>query len=179
MGKGRGPAGVETSVRELRPPDAPALMALRRRALESEPFAFSASPEDDVGLDPAFVERQLGSAGRAGGSITLGAFAPELVGILGLAPDRHVKARHKLGLWGLFVAHEHRQRGVADALLAAAVERARRLEGIEQIQLAVSTRSASAIRLYERHGFSTYGREPRALRVGEVYTDTLLMRLAL
>jgi RimJ/RimL family protein N-acetyltransferase len=166
-------------VRELGPGDLEPLLALRRRALLADPFAFSASPEDDVGLDPDFVRHQLGSPGRGGRSITLGAFAPQLVGMVGLAPERQLKARHKVGLFGLFVAPEQRRRGLAATLLGAAIERARRLDAVEQIQLAVSTRSEAAIRLYERHGFSRYGREPRALRVGDEYSDTLLMSLAL
>ena len=167
------------SVRDLGPGDLEPLLALRRRALVEEPFAFSASPEDDVGLDPDFVRQQLGSPGQRGRSITLGAFAPQLVGMVGIAPERHAKARHKVGLFGLFVAPEQRRRGLAAALLDAAIERARRLDGIEQIQLAVSARSEAAIRLYQRRGFSSYGREPRALHVGDDYTDTFLMRLAL
>jgi ribosomal protein S18 acetylase RimI-like enzyme len=39
--------------------------------------------------------------------------------------------------------------------------------------------SIPAQRLYRRHGFVEYGREERALKVGEVYYDELMMRLAL
>jgi hypothetical protein len=46
-------------VRKLLPDDAEALVALRREALNREPLAFAASPDDDRGLSPELVRSAL------------------------------------------------------------------------------------------------------------------------
>jgi hypothetical protein len=46
-------------VRKLVPDDAMALVALRREALEREPLAFAASPDDDHGLSIELVRTAL------------------------------------------------------------------------------------------------------------------------
>lgn len=52
---------------------------------------------------------------------------------------------------------EHRGRGVASALLAALIEKAKLLGG-EFISLEVRPTNTSAVRIYERLGFCTVGR---------------------
>ena len=49
------------------------------------------------------------------------------------------------------------------ALLAAAVEHARRWSGVEQVRLSVTEAPGSAKDLYEQAGFVAWGREPRSL----------------
>jgi RimJ/RimL family protein N-acetyltransferase len=67
---------------------------------------------------------------------------------------------------------------VADGLLAACIDYARRL-GLRQLKLAVVTTNASAIRLYLRHGFTVYGVEPEAIFANNIYYDELMMVLVL
>jgi predicted lactoylglutathione lyase len=59
------------------------------------------------------------------------------------------------------------------------VRRARVQPDLEQINLAVADGQAAARKLYLQLGFKTYGREPRALKVGNVYVDEDLMVLML
>ena len=63
----------------------------------------------------------------------------------------------------MYVAPAQRRRGLARALLQAAIEHARRWPGVEQLNLGVTEASDSARRLYESAGFRVWGREPRAL----------------
>jgi len=44
-----------------------------------------------------------------------------------------------------------------------------------QVHCNVVTSNDRARRLYERHGFSVYGTEPRALKVGDRFYDEHLM----
>jgi len=44
---------LNTLVRKLEPSDVSALVELRREAIDSDPFAFGASPEDDRGQNLA------------------------------------------------------------------------------------------------------------------------------
>ena len=141
-------------IRPLEDRDLDAYAVLRRRALLEFPLAFAASPETDVVVQ----------IGKAPDWMLFGAFAPELAGIAGLIRMRHPKAAHKLHLWGMYVLPSHRRRGLAAALLAAAVEHARSMDGIAWIQLGVTDAAADARRVYERAGFVSWGREPDALR---------------
>lgn len=161
-------------IRILGADDAAAFLALRRRALHDAPLAFLSSPEDDLAATVEAVRAQLQQAPAA---VVFGAFAPALVGAVGLHRDRHRKAAHKVHLWGMYVAASHRRRGVAAALLAAALAHARALPGVEWVQLGVSDAAPAARRLYERAGFRVWGSEADALRHGG--RSTVEHRLAL
>jgi phosphinothricin acetyltransferase len=58
--------------------------------------------------------------------------------------------------FSLYVAREHRGRGIGDALLGALEERARGL-GYHKMVLAAFPTNVPGMRLYERHGFKTVG----------------------
>ncbi len=143
-------------IRPLTEDDLDAYARLRRRALEEEPLSFGASPETDVVI-------QIGAAPDW---MLFGAFDGTLAGSAGLMRMRHAKMRHKMYLWGMYVAPEFRRRGMAALLLNACVAHARSMEEISWIELAVSDAAPGAKRLYERAGFEVWGREPDALRYG-------------
>jgi len=168
-----------SAVRKLAPSDAGAFVRLRRRALESDPKSFPFSLEDDPGMSLDFVEKVLADSLPEEESRILGAFRPGLVGILGIAREREIKARHKVRLWGLYVAPERRRAGLGQWLLSAAYDAAGEMDGVEQIHLRVSVSSQEAVRLFERYGFERFGVERRALKVADRYVDEYLMVLNL
>jgi ribosomal protein S18 acetylase RimI-like enzyme len=133
-------------IRMLREEDAEAYTALRRASLADAPFAFAASPEDDVAASVDAVRERLRKAPEF---VIVGAFEPELVGALGVGRDRHIKAAHKVHLWGMYVAPTHRRRGIAAAILQAALAHARTLPGGMR-PLSVSARTPAAQHLYAR-----------------------------
>ena len=156
----------EFSVPRLIPADVEAYVQLRAEALTQEPYAFAASSDDDVALSLDFVRSALADAGQA----SFGAFPPMLVGIVGLSRERRKKTKHKANLRGLCVTPAHRRHGIGRAVVEAALQWARSIEGVDQVQLAVTGSVRSAAALYERLGFVTWGVEPNALRIGD---DTL------
>jgi ribosomal protein S18 acetylase RimI-like enzyme len=164
-----------SAVRKLVPSDAGAYVQLRRRALESDPQAFTSSVEDDPAMSLEFVEKALADALREQELCILGAFHPGLVGILGIAREREIKARHKLRLWGMYVAPERRRAGLGQSLLSEAYDVANAMGGVEQIHLRVSVSSQAAVRLFERFGFERFGVERRALKIAGRYVDEHLM----
>ena len=148
-------------IRLLTPDDTQAFVRLRREALESEPFAFVASVEDDRGLDSVFVQQSLAKTDERA---VFGAFAPELVGLVGIYRDPHQKTAHKAHIWGIYVQPKFRSSGIGDSLLSTAIGHARSsMPGVNQIHLIVSETAKTARRLYERHGFKIWGTEPRAM----------------
>jgi ribosomal protein S18 acetylase RimI-like enzyme len=84
------------------------------------------------------------------------------------------KVRHKGRIWGMYVIPTHRGRGIASTLVQSALATAEEI-GVEQIQLSVSTDNRDSYGLYLRLGFSAYGLESHAMKVGEQFVDEYLM----
>ncbi|MFD3666189.1 GNAT family N-acetyltransferase [Streptomyces sp. NPDC058659] len=105
-------------------------------------------------------------AGEVVGYIRLGLPTP-------LAANAHVRQ-----IQGLVVAESARGRGVARALLRAAVERAR-AEGARRITLRVLGHNAPARALYASEGFAVEGVLPGELLIDGEYVDDVLMGRAL
>jgi ribosomal protein S18 acetylase RimI-like enzyme len=155
-------------VRQLLPDDASLFLPLRRRALEHEPHSFGASTEDDRAGSAEILELALTDPDQA----IFGAFAPGLIGVVGIYRDRLIKARHKAHIWGMYVSPEGRGKGTGRLLMEAALGWARAQPGVSQVHLVVSTRTPVARKLYQSLGFSTWGIEPRALCIaGELVDD--------
>lgn len=155
-------------VRQLGPDDASLYLPLRRHALEHEPHSFGASAEDDRAGSAELLRPALSDPDQA----IFGAFEPRLVGVVGIYRDGLIKARHKAHVWGMYVSPEGRGKGTGRLLMEAALGWARAQPGVIQVQLVVSTRTPVARKLYHSLGFSTWGIEPRALRIaGELVDD--------
>jgi ribosomal protein S18 acetylase RimI-like enzyme len=102
-----------------------------------------------------------------------------LVGTVGLSFESRQKARHKAHLLGLYVRSGWRQRGLARALVEAALAAARQREGVRLVQLTVTEGNRPALELYSRLGFELFGCEPMAVRVGEHFVSKLHLWLDL
>ena len=97
-----------------------------------------------------------------------------LIGMTGVARGRSPKTQHSGGIWGVYIRPEWRGLRIAEALIEICCEWAK-LRSVQIVRLAVVSTNESAIRLYERSGFSVYGTEPRALYHEGQYFDELLM----
>ncbi|WP_235885684.1 GNAT family N-acetyltransferase [Paenibacillus cymbidii] len=170
--------GDTVNIRVLNENDVEAYRQLRLRALQLNPEAFGSTYEREATFSLEFVaDRVLAAEGK----FTLGAFDRQgaLVGIVTFVRESGVKTAHKGNVYGMFVAPEARSRGVGKAMLLALIERAKRLDGVEQLHLAVVSANDRAHRLYEALGFRSYGVEVRALKYEGNYSDETLMALPL
>jgi RimJ/RimL family protein N-acetyltransferase len=150
---------LSNPIRKLVPSDAAVLLALRRAAIQSDPYAFGASPEDDRGSDLDFIKAALADDEQA----VFGSYADgRLTGLVGIVRQRPVKRRHKAIVWGMYVSPEYRGKGVGKALLSAAVAHARTWPGVTHVHLSVTETSVAAKALYESLGFRVWGCEPAA-----------------
>ncbi len=82
-----------------------------------------------------------------------------------------------VGYFMLAVDERVQRRGVGTALLAAVVETAWTLIGLERLQLTVFADNAPAIALYRRFGFATEGRLSRFARTDDGFVDAYLMAM--
>ena len=165
---------MSRTIKILTASDAYAFFELRRQLLVETPLAFPSSPEDDIASTIADTHTLLA---RSSECVVIGAFDDDLAGIAGLLRDRHDKCRHKVMIWGMYVAPSHRGQGVGAELLEAALEHARSMPGVEWVYLTVSSAAPGARRLYERAGFELWGTEPEAFRHdGESVVDYHMAR---
>jgi GNAT superfamily N-acetyltransferase len=148
-------------VKRLAESDAAEYFALRREALEREPYAFGSSPDDDRFRSVELVRESLADSEQA----IVGAFANGLVGAVGIRRLTRLKLRHRAELWGMYVRAEHRRAGVGRRLVEEAIRFARERDGIRQVHLAVTDRAVAAEALYEKLGFVAWGIEPAGLRL--------------
>lgn len=159
---------MNLEIRALQATDAEAYFALRLEALTLEPLAFGRSAADFRVRSLESVRAQL----IAPESLTLGAFLDsQPVGIATLLRENGEKVRHKAAIVGVYVTASARGKGIARILLTRLIEHARLLEGLEQVQLSVSTTQQAARALYSSLGFARFGHELRALKLGQQYVD--------
>jgi GNAT superfamily N-acetyltransferase len=166
--------GSTATTRLLAASDAEAMAGLRRRGYETDPLAFAGTLESDPTCGADFLRAKLATQTLASGSIVIGAFAPELVGLLGVVREEPGKFTHKARLWGFYVEPGARRDGVGRSLFEAGAAMARGW-GVEQLTLRVCVACEAALSAYRRFGFEAFGREPRALKVGSSYFDELHM----
>jgi ribosomal protein S18 acetylase RimI-like enzyme len=157
--------------------DAEEFRALRLRALLEEPEAFGSSWEEENARPLEQTVARL----QGDGMTAFGGFydAGKLAGMVRLRRQDGVKAEHKADILGMYVAPEARGRGLGRMLLEAAIAQARATSGIEQLLLAVNTSNTPARNLYLAMGFEPFGREPKALKIGDRYFDEDYMALFL
>lgn len=156
------------TVRRIGPGRADEYRAIRLEALATEPEMFgSVFAAEAARPSIHFVE-------RVQSSVVLGAYAEgAIVGMVGLKQEAGLKDAHKAFVWGFFVRPAWRRRGIGSALVAALAEAGRPL--VEQLTLTVVRHNAAAIALYQRHGFTVYGIEPKSLKDAMGYADEVLM----
>ena len=152
------------AVRLLTATDAGDYFQLRREALRDSPLAFAASPDDDFASSIEAVREQLSGGPER---VAFGAFSPDLVGIISLVRDRHLKAAHKAHLFGMYVTPAMRGKKAGRRLVEASIRHARSLAGVSQLHLSVTDAAPEARRLYEALGFAAWGTEPASLRYGD------------
>ena len=162
-------------IRTLCAADFSAFRALRTRAIVEHPVAFVQTLEELASLTDEHLKNLLLPTETR---FVLGAFENEkLIGTLGIRRDPGLKLRHRAEVWGVFVDSEFRGFGHGKKMLELAIAKLRESPEIVQMFLRVAPTQPTAIKLYESFGFEVSGREPKAIKIDEVFYDLEIMVL--
>lgn len=164
------------TIRTLTENDVDAFRAMRLHAAVDTPFAIVPTREEEARWTR---EENLARVRETDQQAVFGAFDGEtLIGITGWRRELRIKFAHKSLIWGVFVEPSYRRTGIGRRLMESAIERAK-ASGVEQVQLSVCAQNPRAQTLYLLLGFVSYGREMRAMKIGDEYFDEELMVLTL
>ena len=139
------------TVEQMRPDDWERVRAVRLRALGDAPDAFGATLEQEQARPPESWRTRLASAQAATFVATC---QGEDVGFA-MGAEYHGRDR-AAGLFGMWTAPDRRGCGVATELVEAVINWARSAS-YERVSLDVADDNTSAVRLYERMGFTPTG----------------------
>jgi ribosomal protein S18 acetylase RimI-like enzyme len=165
------------TLRQLESADADAFSALRREVTADNPVPMGLTLDEELTRPLQGFREQLSYPDP---NAAFGAFVgTQLVGSAAVAwPSKFPSSRHKVTLWGTFVAPQHRRRGLARMLVAKAIAHAQ-VSGARRINLTVFVPNEPAVRLYQSLGFINCGAEPEAVCIGGAYYDGQFMSLLL
>jgi ribosomal protein S18 acetylase RimI-like enzyme len=170
------PRGV-IIIRGASPTDAMPYRELRLEALQDSPVAFSADYQQNLNQPPKYWEDRLTMA-EDEAILFLAEHEGKLIGNTGIARGSSPKTRHGAWIWGVYVSPEWRGLRIAEELINSCLAWAKARK-IILVKLGVAATNTSAIRCYERCGFSTYGTEPRAIFYEGKYFNEFLMSCSL
>jgi len=163
-------------IREANPSDATRYRQLRLEALLDSPTAFSADYHLNLSHPMSFWEGRLTSDEH--GIMFLAAHENNLIAMTGIRRGEWPKTNHGAFVWGVYVSPAWRGLHIAASLTENCRAWARE-HNVVILKLGVMANNESAIRCYERCGFTVYGTEPRALFYEGKYYDEFLMYCSL
>ncbi|WP_306431085.1 GNAT family N-acetyltransferase [Paenibacillus sp. XY044] len=153
--------------------DAEIYRELRLKSLKENPEAFLTTYEIE---EDKPIEKLRGNLIASDNRFTLGAFINSvLIGTVTFVRESNPKIVHKGNVYAMYVAPEFREKGIGKSLVQELIIKAKKCDGLEQINLTVISNNNAAKRLYETIGFVTYGTERNALKTECQYWDENLM----
>lgn len=159
-------------IRKANPTDVEQFRELRLFALRESPIAFSADYQTSLNRPLEYWQNRLKEDED---SVTfLAEHEHDLIGMTGIMRGHSPKRKHSAEIYGVFVHPEWRGLHIAEALIEAGVEWAKS-KAVVIVKLGVNSANSSAVRLYQRCGFTIYGTDPSGILFNGKYYDGYLM----
>jgi RimJ/RimL family protein N-acetyltransferase len=162
-------------IREANLADVERYRILRLFALQESPLAFGADFETSLNQPPGYWQERLKEDEY---SVTfIAEHEQTLIGMMGIIRRPSPKTKHSATIIGVFVHPEWRGLHIAEFLIDACTDWAKSKE-VVIVKLGVNAANTSAIRCYQRRGFTIYGTEPRGtFYEGKYYDGHLMSRM--
>ncbi len=163
-------------IRKLRPSESSIYREVRLACLKNAAEYFGSTYEEEI-LNPK-LKFELFIENESPDHFIFGAFdVDKLIGIAGFDRMDRKRARHRGELVQVYVDSNYRGQNLGERLIRSIVEYAFTMDGLEQIQLSVIAGNQSAIKLYEKIGFRSYGFQRHYFKVDDAYMDQNFMQL--
>jgi RimJ/RimL family protein N-acetyltransferase len=168
-------------IRVLTADDAEEYRELRLTALRDHPTAFCTDCSEESTLSVEAFRARVAPSDTA---ISFGAFdeaegGERLVGIATLLRTTRLRQRFRATIVAMYVVPTHRGRGMAQELIAACIEQARGLDGVEEVCLCITVGNEPARRCYLACGFRPEFVDLRYFKYQGQYYDLEWMRFPL
>jgi len=163
-------------IRKLQPHESNIYREIRLACLKNASAYFGSTYEEEI-LNPklkfeTFIENDSSD------HFIFGAFdAEKLIGITGFTRMNRKRDQHRGELVQVYLDANYRGQNIGEKLIRSVVEYTFTMDGLEQIQLSAVASNQSAIKLYEKVGFRTFGVQPSYFKVGNEYVDQQFMQL--
>jgi len=148
--------------------DAEQYRQLRLDALQDSPTSFTADYSVNSERPMSFWEDRL--MPNENGSIYFAEHANVLIGMMAIQRGESSKTKHSANILSVFVRPEWRGLHLVEALIEACIEWAKSKD-VNILKLGVNAANTSAVRAYQRCGFTIYGTEPREMYYNGQYYD--------
>lgn len=144
----------------------------RLEALKNSPESFGSSYEEELNWSDVDFQQTLTKNDIFGIIIH-----NSLVSCASFYSLHVEKMKHRGFIWGMYTQPHYRGKSYASAIIQAIIKHAK--SHVTQLHLTCVTSNINAVSFYQKHGFKTYGTEPRALKIGNTFFDEHLMALDL
>jgi RimJ/RimL family protein N-acetyltransferase len=168
--------GLEAVICPACAEDAPQLLEGFKSVAMEEKFVLS-TLSDIEKLAPS-IEKEaewIKNTFDGGGMILTAKINKKIEGYISISIDAMTRRKH-IAVIGICIFKRYRNIGAGKALMESAINWAKENPKIEKLALSVFADNASAIKLYEKLGFLTEGRQVREIKRGKNdYVDTIMM----
>jgi len=168
-----------TEARLMTPCDIDAFTLLRQEMLRDSPWAFAASPEDDIASHPDAVKHWFDEPEHDVVVVDHPKYRARLASVVGIRRETKLKFRHRASVWGVYTTPDARGNGYGRMVMEYSIALARSWGGVDILQLGVSGNAPEAMGLYLSLGFVEWGVEPDCVRVDGVSYDEHYLALRL
>lgn len=168
------PDGTPVTLRQARPEDAAAILALKQSILR--PGIYDALLPEEYSFDEEQEGLWIEHCLRSNSNFMLVAEVKNIiVGMLFFQTSTELRCNH-WGEFGMGITEAYRGKGIGTALLNALFDWAEKHPRVEKICLKVFDANPKAVKLYKDLGFEEEGRLKHCLRLGNgLYSDAILM----
>ncbi len=162
-------------IRRIKTTDGPALKLIRQHSLVSDDTSFGIHHDQLAELsDSDWTDVCRTNAGGSANTIVVAVVAGGLIGMVGCRQDRSPKLQHCGMVWGMYVLPAYRGQHIGHKLLSAVIQYGAKI-GYMMLKLSVMERSARALALYTKAGFTTYAHEPALFCIDGITYDACHM----